>query len=277
MATTRLTAGQALIRFLIAQRVEHDGTEHPFFPGIWGIFGHGNIGGLAQAIQQYEAELPYYLARNEQAMVHAAVAYAKMSNRRQAFACLSSIGPGAANMVTGAATATVNRLPALHHRRRHLRRAGAGAGAPAGRERALARGHDQRRVPPGGPLLGPHQPSRAADHLAARGHAHPHLTGRHRRGVPRRSRRTSAPSPTTTPRSCSPPAPGTSPATAPTPGRRRARRRGDPGARGGPSSSPVAAPATARPRRPSRRSPRRPASPSRRPTPARGRCTATTR
>ncbi len=113
MTTTRLTAGQALIRFLIAQRVEHDGEEHAFFPGIWGIFGHGNIGGMAQAIQQYEDEFPYFLARNEQAMVHAAVGFAKMKNRRQAFACLSSIGPGAANMVTGAATATVNRVPAL--------------------------------------------------------------------------------------------------------------------------------------------------------------------
>ena len=101
MTTVRLTAGQALIRFLIAQQVEHDGEEHPFFPGIWGIFGHGNIGGMAQAIQQYEKEFPYFLARNEQAMVHAAVGFAKMRNRRQAFACLSSIGPGAANMVTG--------------------------------------------------------------------------------------------------------------------------------------------------------------------------------
>ncbi len=111
--TVRLTAGQALIRFLINQMVEHDGTTERFFPGIWGIFGHGNIGGIAQAIQQHEHEFPYYLSRNEQAMVHTSVAYAKMKNRTQAFACLSSIGPGATNMVTGAATATINRLPVL--------------------------------------------------------------------------------------------------------------------------------------------------------------------
>ncbi len=113
MTTIRLTAGQALIRYLTQQYVEHDGEVHPFFPGIWGIFGHGNIGGVAQAIQQYESEFPYYLARHEQAMVHTAIAFAKMKNRSQAFACLSSIGPGAANMVTGAATATINRIPVL--------------------------------------------------------------------------------------------------------------------------------------------------------------------
>lgn len=113
MPTIRLTAGQALIRYLSNQFVEHDGDEHPFFPGIWGIFGHGNIGGVAQAIQQYEDTFPYHLARNEQAMVHTAIAFAKMKNRTQAFACLSSIGPGAANMITGAAAATINRIPVL--------------------------------------------------------------------------------------------------------------------------------------------------------------------
>lgn len=112
-ATIRLTAGQALISYLANQSVEHDGEVHRFFAGTWGIFGHGNIGGIAQAIQQYEDDLPYYLSRNEQAMVHTAIAYAKMKNRTQAFACLSSIGPGATNMITGAATATVNRLPVL--------------------------------------------------------------------------------------------------------------------------------------------------------------------
>jgi 3D-(3,5/4)-trihydroxycyclohexane-1,2-dione acylhydrolase (decyclizing) len=111
--TVRLTAGQALIKYLINQRVERDGEVNRFFSGIWGIFGHGNIGGIAQAIQQYEDEFPYYLSRNEQAMVHTSIAYAKMKNRTRAFACLSSIGPGATNMITGAATATVNRLPVL--------------------------------------------------------------------------------------------------------------------------------------------------------------------
>jgi 3D-(3,5/4)-trihydroxycyclohexane-1,2-dione acylhydrolase (decyclizing) len=110
--TIRLTMAQALIRFLEGQHVERDGAEARFFAGCFGIFGHGNVGGVGQALQQAR-ELRYYQSRNEQAMVHAAVAYAKVKNRLQAFACTSSIGPGATNMVTGAATATVNRLPVL--------------------------------------------------------------------------------------------------------------------------------------------------------------------
>ena len=106
--TIRLTTGQALVRYLMNQRVEFDGIEDQFFAGMWGIFGHGNIGGVAEALQEVGPSLPYYLGRNEQAMVHAAVAFAKLKNRRQAVACLTSIGPGATNMVTGAATATVN-------------------------------------------------------------------------------------------------------------------------------------------------------------------------
>ncbi len=112
METQRLTTAQALIRFLVNQYVERDGKEHSFFAGVWGIFGHGNLAGIGQALQQTPG-LTYYLARNEQAMVHAATAYAKMSNRLRAFACTSSIGPGATNMITGAATATINRLPVL--------------------------------------------------------------------------------------------------------------------------------------------------------------------
>jgi len=111
--TIRLTTAQALVRYLMNQRVEVDGEEEQFFAGMWGIFGHGNIGGVAEALQEAGPEFPYYLGRNEQAMVHAAVAFAKVKRRRQAFACLTSIGPGATNMVTGAATATVNRLPVL--------------------------------------------------------------------------------------------------------------------------------------------------------------------
>src|SRR5258705_7731620 len=103
---------QALTRFLAQQDVERDGRETAFFAGVWGIFGHGNIAGVGQALQQ-DPGLRYYLARNEQAMVHTATAYAKMSNRLAAFACTSSIGPGATNMITGAATATINRLPVL--------------------------------------------------------------------------------------------------------------------------------------------------------------------
>ena len=112
MKTRRLTMAQALTRFLAQQYVERDGRETPFFAGVWGIFGHGNIAGVGQALQQQPA-LRYYLARNEQAMVHTATAFAKMSNRLRTFACTSSIGPGATNMVTGAATATINRIPVL--------------------------------------------------------------------------------------------------------------------------------------------------------------------
>ncbi len=103
---------QALISFLKQQYVERDGCEQPFFAGVWGIFGHGNVAGIGQALNQ-TPEFRYYLCRNEQAMVHTATAFAKMNNRLRTFACTSSIGPGATNMVTGAATATINRLPVL--------------------------------------------------------------------------------------------------------------------------------------------------------------------
>ncbi|MCS6816271.1 MAG: 3D-(3,5/4)-trihydroxycyclohexane-1,2-dione acylhydrolase (decyclizing) [Blastocatellia bacterium] len=112
MRTRRLTMAQALIAFLKNQYVERDGREIPFFAGIWGIFGHGNVAGIGEALQQ-NPDFPYYLPRNEQAMVHIAVAFAKMHNRLRTFACTSSIGPGATNMLTGAATATINRLPVL--------------------------------------------------------------------------------------------------------------------------------------------------------------------
>src|SRR5207245_3382722 len=108
----RLTTAQAIIRFLKAQCIARDGEEHSFFAGCFGIFGHGNVAGIGQALQQ-NPDFPYYLCRNEQAMVHTAAAFAKMSSRLQTLACTSSIGPGATNMVTGAATATINRLPLL--------------------------------------------------------------------------------------------------------------------------------------------------------------------
>ena len=111
-STCRATAAQATIKFLKNQYVERDGVERPFFAGCFGIFGHGNVAGIGQALQQNE-DFPYYLSRNEQAMVHTAVAFSKMSNRLRALACTSSIGPGATNMVTGAATATLNRIPVL--------------------------------------------------------------------------------------------------------------------------------------------------------------------
>jgi len=104
---------QALIRFLSSQYVERDGVEQRFFAGIWGIFGHGNVAGIGEALFESPDVLPYHMARNEQSMVHTAVGYARHKDRLQTFACTSSIGPGATNMLTGAALATVNRLPVL--------------------------------------------------------------------------------------------------------------------------------------------------------------------
>lgn len=117
MNTVRLTTAQALVRFLANQYSERDGQEQLLIPGVWGIFGHGNVAGVGQALLQVattgEADLPYYLARNEQGMVHASVAYAKMRDRLATFACTASTGPGSTNMITGAALATTNRLPVL--------------------------------------------------------------------------------------------------------------------------------------------------------------------
>jgi 3D-(3,5/4)-trihydroxycyclohexane-1,2-dione acylhydrolase (decyclizing) len=110
---SRLTVAQALVRFLAAQEVERDGVRSRFFAGCFGIFGHGNVAGLGQALHQHRELLPFHPARNEQSMVHIAVAFARQRNRLAAFACTSSVGPGATNMVTGAALATVNRLPVL--------------------------------------------------------------------------------------------------------------------------------------------------------------------
>ncbi|UQN31543.1 3D-(3,5/4)-trihydroxycyclohexane-1,2-dione acylhydrolase (decyclizing) [Brachybacterium kimchii] len=119
-ATIRLTVGQALVRFLSAQYTERDGERQRLIAGTFGIFGHGNVAGVGQALLQNavdpadgEAEMPYYQARNEQNMVHAAVAYARTKNRLQTLACTASIGPGSTNMVTGAALATIDRIPVL--------------------------------------------------------------------------------------------------------------------------------------------------------------------
>ncbi|GAA4102374.1 3D-(3,5/4)-trihydroxycyclohexane-1,2-dione acylhydrolase (decyclizing) [Actinomadura miaoliensis] len=117
MDTIRLTTAQALVRFLAGQWSTRDGVEQRLVPGVWGIFGHGNVAGIGQALLQSvhtkDADLPYYLARNEQGMVHAATAFAKMRNRLATFACTASTGPGSTNMITGAALATTNRLPVL--------------------------------------------------------------------------------------------------------------------------------------------------------------------
>jgi 3D-(3,5/4)-trihydroxycyclohexane-1,2-dione acylhydrolase (decyclizing) len=112
MATVRLTTAQAIIRFLKNQYVHRDGNETQFFAGVLGIFGHGNVAGIGQSLHE-NPDFPYILVRNEQAGVHLACGFAKMKNRLQTFACTSSIGPGATNMITGAALATINRLPVL--------------------------------------------------------------------------------------------------------------------------------------------------------------------
>jgi 3D-(3,5/4)-trihydroxycyclohexane-1,2-dione acylhydrolase (decyclizing) len=117
MSTVRLTVAQAVVRFLAAQHVERDGVEQRFVAGCFGIFGHGNVAGIGQALLESAGDgddgLRYLHARNEQAMVHAAVGFARARDRLQTYACTTSIGPGATNMVTGAALATVNRIPVL--------------------------------------------------------------------------------------------------------------------------------------------------------------------
>ena len=115
--TVRLTVAQAVVRFLANQHTQRDGRRQRLFAGCFGIFGHGNVAGVGQALLEAEladpSALPYHLARNEQAMVHASAAFARMRNRLTTFACTASIGPGSSNMLTGAALATINRLPVL--------------------------------------------------------------------------------------------------------------------------------------------------------------------
>ena len=113
MPTIRLTAAQAMVRFLGSQQAEVDGERLPLFAGMWAIFGHGNVSGLGEALHGARDRFPTYRAHNEQAMAHAAIAFAKASRRRRMMACTTSIGPGATNMVTACALAHVNRLPVL--------------------------------------------------------------------------------------------------------------------------------------------------------------------
>lgn len=113
MKTIRLTMAQAVVRYMIAQKVDLDGELKPMFAGVWAIFGHGNVAGLGEALYHVKDQLPTYRAHNEQGMAHAAIAYTKTLDRRQMMACTASAGPGAVNMVTAAAVAHVNRLPVL--------------------------------------------------------------------------------------------------------------------------------------------------------------------
>ncbi|GAE05565.1 epi-inositol hydrolase [Paenibacillus sp. JCM 10914] len=113
MDTIRLTMAQALLKFLDRQYVSYDGIETKFVKGVMGIFGHGNVTGIGEALERTPGSLTFVQGKNEQGMTHAATAYAKQLNRRQIYACTTSIGPGALNMVTAAGTATVNRIPLL--------------------------------------------------------------------------------------------------------------------------------------------------------------------
>ncbi|HBT12007.1 MAG TPA: 3D-(3,5/4)-trihydroxycyclohexane-1,2-dione acylhydrolase (decyclizing), partial [Erwinia persicina] len=113
MGKIRLTTAQALVRFLDNQYLSVDGVETKFVKGIFAIFGHGNVLGLGQALEQDSGDMVVYQGRNEQGMAHAAIGFAKQKLRREIIACSSSVGPGAANMITAAATATANRIPLL--------------------------------------------------------------------------------------------------------------------------------------------------------------------
>src|SRR5882762_10147634 len=110
-STLRLTVAQALVKYLQVQYSERDGQSHRLIAGMFGIFGHGNVAGLGQALFEYGQDLPYYQPCNEQSMVHTAVGFAKATQRTATLACAASIGPGSTNMLTGATTATINRLP----------------------------------------------------------------------------------------------------------------------------------------------------------------------
>ena len=113
MRVKKLTVTQAIVEFLNNQYIEVDGIEIKFVKGVMGIFGHGNVVGLGQALEQYKDDMVFYQGKNEQEIAHAAIAFAKQKDRQEIFACTASIGPGSLNMVTAAGTATVNRIPVL--------------------------------------------------------------------------------------------------------------------------------------------------------------------
>ena len=113
MKTIRLTMAQALVRFLVNQRIKIDGQEQPLFPGVFAIFGHGNVTCLGEALETVRDVMPTWRGQNEQSMALAGVAYAKAKRRRQIMVATSSIGPGCTNLLTAAATAHANRLPIL--------------------------------------------------------------------------------------------------------------------------------------------------------------------
>ena len=185
MNTVRLTMAQALVRWLMAQRTEIDGAEVPLFPGVFAIFGHGNVTCLSEALEAVKDELPTWRGQNEQSMALAAIGFAKAKARRQIMVAASSIGPGATNMVTAAGVAHTNRLPVLllsgDYYVSRLPDPGAAAGRALGRPDAQR----QRRLQAGHPLLGPDHPAGAAAAVPAPGAGRAARPGRLRPGLPR--------------------------------------------------------------------------------------------
>ncbi len=185
MKTVRLTMAQALVRYLISQKTEIDGETVPLFPGVFAIFGHGNVTCLSEALEAVKDELPTWRGQNEQSMALAAIGFAKAKRRRQIMVALSSIGPGAANMVTAAGTRHGQPAAGPLPRRRRLRQPPSRPGAAAGRAFQQPDHDGERRLPRRDPLLGPHHPSRA-DHLVAAAGGGDHARPRRlRAGLPR--------------------------------------------------------------------------------------------
>ena len=181
-ATVRLTAAQALVRWLQVQHSERDGHVQRAVPAICGIFGHGNVLGIGQAVEQDGAALPLFQPKHEQAMVHMALGYAKASRRLATLACTASIGPGAANMLTGAGTASANRLPVLLLPGDTFASRRQGPVLQQLEHRVDADLTRQRRVPPAERVLRPRRAARAAAHGPAPGAARAARPGRDRRG-----------------------------------------------------------------------------------------------
>ena len=178
----RLTVAQALIRFLSVQHSERDGVEQRLIAGCFGIFGHGNVAGVGQALLEEADSMPFYHARNEQAMVHTAAAYARQKNRLATLACTSSIGPGATNMVTGAAVATINRLPVLLLPGDVFATRASGTVLQELEDPSSYSVTRQRHAAAGVALLGPRRAPRAARPGADGGDARAHRPGGDRRG-----------------------------------------------------------------------------------------------
>ena len=186
METVRLTTAQALVRFLENQYIRWDDNEQPFVKGVFLLPGHGNVVGLGQALTQEAKRLEVYQGKNEQGQAHVAVAFAKQRKRKQIFAVTSSVGPGAANMITAAATATANNIPVLLARR-CLCMPPAGSGFAANRANSRFVAFDKRCVPSRVQILGPHCATGTAYVRHAQRNARIDRPCRHRGGLYRTS------------------------------------------------------------------------------------------